>query len=112
MIDMTIGEYLIIFPQGSFLSQTPLMHGRRIATLEKMTLLINKFHMYCKLPLGYTVNFPAVIWKSPTQGALLTLHRMEGIQLDSEREGIWRKTEGSYEDFPLCVEWLTRWECR
>ena len=34
MIDMTVGEYLIIVPQDSLLSQAPLMHGRRTATLE------------------------------------------------------------------------------
>jgi len=35
MINMTIGQYLIIFPQGSLLSQASLMYSRRIATLEK-----------------------------------------------------------------------------
>lgn len=35
MIHMTIGEYLIIFPQGSLLLQAPLMHTRRIVALEK-----------------------------------------------------------------------------
>lgn len=35
MTDVTIGDYLIFFPQGSLLPQVPLMHSRMIATLEK-----------------------------------------------------------------------------
>lgn len=112
MIDMTIGEYLIIFPQGSLLSQALWCMVEGLQLWKKMTLLINKFHMYCKLQLVYTVDFSAVVWKSPTQGALLTVHKMEDIQLNSEREGVWRNIKGSYEDFPLRVKWLTRWECR
>lgn len=78
----------------------------------KMTFLINRFHMYCKLPLICTVDFPAVVWKSPTLGALLTLHGVEDTRLNSERDGVWRKIAGPYMDFPLCVKWLTRSECR
>lgn len=35
MTDVTIGDYLIFFPQGSLLPQAPLMHSRMIANLEK-----------------------------------------------------------------------------
>ena len=44
-----------------------------------MTLLINKFHMYCKLPQAYAVDLLAVYWISPTQGAFLALHRVEDV---------------------------------
>lgn len=58
-----------------------------------MTLVINKFHMYCKLPQVYTVNLPAVAWKSPTQGALLTVHGVVYINPNSERKGKSRENQ-------------------